>query len=50
MSKHYQTEFKTKVIKEYINGYSSHKSLANKYNIKKDRVKTWVKDSFDYYL
>ncbi|MDG0844606.1 helix-turn-helix domain-containing protein [Staphylococcus equorum] len=42
MSKHYQTEFKTKIVKEYINGYLSYNSLGNKYNINESVVKTWV--------
>ena len=37
----YSTEFKVKVVKEYLEGKTSYKSLAKKYNIEYSHKQTW---------
>ena len=39
----YKTEFKTKVVKEYLEGKISYRELAKKYSIQdSSAVRTWV--------
>lgn len=43
MGKHYDMEFKNKILNEYLSGNGGSKYLAKKYNISYNTIDTWIK-------
>ena len=42
MGKHYDMEFKNKILNEYLSGKGGSKYLAKKYNISHSTIDTWI--------
>ena len=43
MGKHYNMEFKNKILNEYLSGVGSSNYLSKKYNISSNTIDTWIK-------
>ena len=43
MGKHYDMEFKNKILNEYLSGNGGSKYLGKKYNISYNTIDTWIK-------
>ena len=43
MGKHYDMEFKDKILNEYLSGNGWSKFLGKKYNISYNTIDTWIK-------
>ena len=43
MGKHYDMEFKNKILNEYLSGKGGSKYLGKKYNISYNTIDTWIK-------
>ena len=43
MGKHYDMEFKNKILNEYLSGGESSNYLSKKYNISSNTIDTWIK-------
>ena len=43
MGKHYEDDFKNKILNEYLSGNGGSKFLAKKYNISSHTIDTWIK-------